>query len=48
MMLSIPTGIDLRGPLEKRAHINSMRKRLNAFRYMRRNRVVQFIRNGGM
>ncbi len=48
MMLSIPSGMDLRGPHEKRAHINSMHKRLCAFDYMRKNRVVQFLINGGM
>lgn len=48
MMLSIPTGRDLRGPAEKRAHVSNLRNRLGAFDYMRRNRVVQFIINGGM
>lgn len=48
MMLSLPSMIDLRGPAEKQAHISSMRKRLSAFEYMRRNRVVQFLINGGL
>lgn len=48
MMLSLPSMVDLRGPTEKRAHINSMHKRLGAFEYMRRNKVVQFLLMGGM
>jgi len=47
MMLSIPSGLDLRGTHEKRAHLQSLRKRLDAFRYMRANRVVRFLINGG-
>lgn len=35
MLLSIPTGRDLRGPAEKRAGVASMIKRLAAFRFMR-------------
>jgi hypothetical protein len=48
MMLSIPSGIDLRGPIERRANIGNLRRRLGAFEYMRRNRVVQFLINGGL
>lgn len=48
MMLSIPSGIDLRSHTERMAHIHSMRKRLKAFAYMRANRVVQFLMMGGM
>lgn len=48
MMFYLPTGVDLRSPLEKRAHISTMRKRLKAFAYMRANRVVQFLLMGGM
>jgi hypothetical protein len=35
MMLSIPTGRDLRGPTEKRANVFNLGKRLAAFRFMR-------------
>jgi hypothetical protein len=36
MMLSIPTGIDLRGPGEKRANLGNVKRRFDAFRFMRR------------
>lgn len=48
MMFYLPTGVDLRSPIEKRAHISSMRKRLQAFAYMKANKVVQFLVNGGL
>ncbi len=36
MMLSIPTGIDLRATTEKRANLTNCFKRLDALRFMRR------------
>lgn len=47
-MLSIPSRIDLRGHSERMAGIHADRKRRSALDYMRRNRVVQFLINGGM
>ena len=35
MLLSIPTGRDLRGFGEKRAHVANVMKRFAAFRFMR-------------
>ena len=35
MMLSLPTGLDLRGPTEKRANVVNVIKRLAALRFMR-------------
>jgi hypothetical protein len=48
MMLSIPSRIDLRGHAERMAGIHLQRKRRSAIQYMRANRVVQFIVNGGL
>jgi hypothetical protein len=36
MMLSIPTGIDLRAPAEKRAGFKNMFRRFDAIHFMRR------------
>jgi hypothetical protein len=36
MLLSIPTGIDLRGPSEKRANLSNVLRRMSAFKFMRR------------
>jgi hypothetical protein len=36
MMLSIPTGIDLRAPTEKRANLGNCFRRLDALRFMRK------------
>jgi hypothetical protein len=35
MLLSIPTGIDLRGPDEKRANLTNVKRRFAAFKFMR-------------
>jgi hypothetical protein len=34
MMLSIPTGIDLRSMAEKKANLGNVRRRVDAFRFM--------------
>lgn len=47
-MLSLPSRLDLRGHTERMAGIHTERKRKSAIQYMRANRVVQFIVNGGL
>jgi hypothetical protein len=47
MMLSIPSGIDLRGHPERMAGIHAVRKARAAVKYMRESRVVMFFVNGG-
>lgn len=47
-MLSLPSRLDLRGHTERMAGIHNLRKRRSAIQYMRSNRVVQFIVNGGL
>lgn len=47
MMLSIPSGVDLRGHAERMAGIHAERKRRGALRYMRDHLLVQLMRIGG-
>lgn len=47
MLLSIPTGVDLRGHAERMAGIHAERKRRSAVNYMRAQKVVMWLMNGG-